>query len=226
MCGRVFALRGTVSQIRAMFPTDIANALVEQLLHEYEHGDFDKFRRTIPWPTSFNVKPTQEVVTLFPNGDKDVTAKMVKWGHNPRGEGPPLFNARSETIAEKPTWKEPWEKGQRCIVLTGGFYEWANKQPHAVYNADDTPAYFAAIWRDDDVEWCSILTTAASEWFCRYHDREPVMLRGEDWKRWLYDDTPPTDLLEASNPDTLRVFACEPPSPDAEPVATKQQSLF
>ena len=87
---------------------------------------------------------------------------------------------------------------------------------------EDEPLLFAGLHREDDgVEWCSIVTCEPSEWFSQYHNREPVVIRGDDWMRWLFDEDPPEDLIHPSTEGELEVFACSKPDTDHEPAPAR-----
>jgi putative SOS response-associated peptidase YedK len=148
----------------------------------------------------FNIAPTQDVAVvrappglrehpglhLAPAGSpvpREVT--RMRWGLIPRwareiGSGQPLINARSETVAEKPSFRDSYRE-RRCLVVADGFYEWQaagrRKQPYWIGLADRQPFGFAGLWdswKAEDgqmVESCTILTTAANESLRALHDR-------------------------------------------------------
>ncbi|MDC1142952.1 SOS response-associated peptidase family protein [Planctomycetota bacterium] len=235
MCGSVFKLRGDIAYVRMQYPPEIADPWVKRLIEEYERTkDRDKHivhpQRQVQFG-SFYTRPTNKIVTLIADDD-EVDAEVMKWGHAPSRykSKQPLFNARGETLEDKATWSQPYYES-RCLIPVGGFFEWVDKKPHAVQNADGSPMLMAGLWRiDDDVQWCSIVTCTPSEWFSQYHNREPVVIRDDDWMRWLFDDDPPEDLIRASEPDLLEVFACTKPShgqpPEPVEVGGKQGELF
>ena len=217
MCGSFYTLRGRISYIRMMFPDDVADPLVERLIEIYKRNPSE--RKNVPWPPNYYVRPTNRVLAFVGNEDAEIEPREYKWGHAPSRyrSKQTLFNARGETLDDKATWHEPWHTG-RCLIPARGFYEWVAKQPHAVQSPQDEPLLFAGLHRKDDgVEWCSIVTCEPSEWFSRYHNREPVVIRGDDWKRWLFDEDPPEDLIHPSAEGELEVFACSKPDTDHEP---------
>jgi putative SOS response-associated peptidase YedK len=109
-----------------------------------------------------------------------------------------MINARSETCAEKSSFRTPLEK-RRCLVTADGFYEWkkigtgksAAKQPYLFTMNDDSAFAFAGIWetwKSPDgvvIESCSILTTTPNELTKDVHDRMPVILSPEQYDLWL-----------------------------------------
>jgi putative SOS response-associated peptidase YedK len=127
----------------------------------------------------------------------------LRWGLIPRWADDPsigsrMMNARSESIAEKPSFREAFVK-RRAIAFADGFYEWqrlaegpkAPKQAFAVAMADGTPMPLAALWegwRGKDGEIIrsyTIITTNAAPELSPLHDRMPVILPPEDWDEWL-----------------------------------------
>jgi putative SOS response-associated peptidase YedK len=115
----------------------------------------------------------------------------------------PLFNARSETIADKPSFAKAFRQ-KRCLVPADGFYEWQRegkiRTPFFVARPDRGPVAFAGIWEAaPDGEGgvlvsMSIVTCAAPPSFVPYHDRFPVVLQPETWASWLDNETPVQDL--------------------------------
>jgi putative SOS response-associated peptidase YedK len=104
------------------------------------------------------------------------------------------INARSETILEKPAFKESAER-RPCLIPADGFYEWRRradtKQPFHFGMKDDSLFAFAGIWdrwkpaTGPIVESCAILTTSPNELLRDVHDRMPVILRSEQYSLWL-----------------------------------------
>jgi len=104
------------------------------------------------------------------------------------------INARSETLLEKPAFKESFER-RRCLIPADGFYEWKRtggpKQPFHFGMKDDSIFAFAGIWdrwrtsQGQLIESCAILTTTPNELLSDVHNRMPVVLRAEDYQQWL-----------------------------------------
>ena len=127
---------------------------------------------------------------------------------------PATFNARAETVAEKPMFREAFKR-RRCIIPASGFFEWTgekgDKQPHLFTAADGSPILaFAGLWekwRDpatgEDVLSCTIIVSGASAWMTPYHDRMPVLLRAEDFDAWL-NGTLGADALKPAAESALR----------------------
>ena len=155
-------------------------------------------------PPSFNRAPTQDglVVRRHPEtGARHLDA--LRWGLVPRwakdaSGAARMINARSESVADKPAFREAFRK-RRGIALADGFYEWQQtgakgaKQPFAVAMADGAPMPLAALWegwRAPDgsiLRTFTILTTEAAPELAVLHDRMPVILPPEAWDAWLGD---------------------------------------
>ena len=124
---------------------------------------------------------------------------MLRWGLVPfwakdESIGDRLINARSETAAEKPSFREAF-KARRCLIPADGFYEWKPagklKQPYRIEREGRQPFAFAGLWERWEsaegrvVETCAILTTDANEKLRAIHHRMPVILDPADYDRWL-----------------------------------------
>jgi putative SOS response-associated peptidase YedK len=187
----------------------------------------------------FNVAPTDEVLTVTLSREGEPRGDLLRWGLVPHwakdpSVGPRMINARSETVGEKPAFRD----ARRCLVLADGFFEWEKlaggvKQPHWVTRPDRAPYAFAGLWTswrgpgaaERALRTCTILTAAASGPSARIHDRIPVILGGaDDEERWLTGaplPSPVDDLLltpvgpavndaRYDGPDCLQ--AAEPPA--------------
>jgi putative SOS response-associated peptidase YedK len=125
---------------------------------------------------------------------------MLHWGLVPRWAkeraiGNRMINARAETVAEKPSFRDAFRK-RRCLVLADGWYEWqvtpGGKQPWFIRMKPARPFAFAGLWeRWKDpaggvmLESCTIVTTDAVPSIRKIHERMPVVLADTDWDRWL-----------------------------------------
>lgn len=126
----------------------------------------------------YNVAPTQTVAAIHQNAPRKVTE--TTWGFkNPRGGL--VINARSETINEKPMFKD-LVAANRCLIPADGFYEWKGREPHYFQLPDHQLYAFAGLWRNGR---CVILTRAADKNMRGIHDRMPLILRQPDWDHWL-----------------------------------------
>jgi putative SOS response-associated peptidase YedK len=144
----------------------------------------------------------------------------MRWGFIPSwyrkpNDGPLLINARAETVAEKPAFREACRE-RRCLVVASGFYEWERPEgqqplPWYVTRTDGAPMVFGAIWqtweRDaQSLVTCAIVTTAANEAMGRIHDRLPVILEPGDWSLWLGEAGKGAAALMKSAPEDALAF--------------------
>jgi putative SOS response-associated peptidase YedK len=166
----------------------------------------------------YNIAPTQEILGVLASEDGR-EMKFFKWGLIPSwakdtAMGARLINARSETVEEKPAFREAFKK-RRCIIPADGFYEWqrmeGRKQPFFFQMKDERPFGFAGLWErwqgvgGEAIESCTILTTEANEVLRPVHDRMPVILHSDDYKLWLDEDMRKRELLK----DLLRPYPAE-----------------
>jgi putative SOS response-associated peptidase YedK len=104
-----------------------------------------------------------------------------------------MINARAESIAEKPSFRDALQRG-RCLIITDGYYEWAKtrggKTPFRFQMADGRPFVFAGLWDkwrkgNESLETCTIITTEAADSMAHIHDRMPAILDFADSLSWL-----------------------------------------
>ncbi|MCZ8123106.1 MAG: SOS response-associated peptidase [Magnetospirillum sp.] len=194
----------------------------------------------------WNIAPTQSapVIRLGGGGGREI--KMLSWGLVPYwAEDAKLqshmINARGETVAEKPAFKQAFRQ-RRCLVPADGFYEWQTlgpktKQPLLFKTADGAPFAFAGLWerwvppQGEVLETFTIVNTAANEMMAQFHDRVPIVLSPADYAAWLDPAVDARALIKAPPSDWLtfrRVSTyvnsvkhddpgCQEPAPDAEP---------
>jgi putative SOS response-associated peptidase YedK len=146
----------------------------------------------------YNIAPSQLILTVTGGPDGRLVNRM-RWGLIPRWSREikgsyKMFNARAETIDQKPAFKESFYK-RRCLIPADGFYEWkitnGKKQPLRITIPRKPVFAFAGIWdtwvapTGEKINSCSIITTTASETFRAIHERMPVILEHEqqhsDW---------------------------------------------
>lgn len=168
-----------------------------------------KVEEVPPLAERYNVAPTQAVLAVREGGDAREAA-FFKWGLVPRWAKDPaignrLINARSETVTEKPSFREAFGR-RRCLVPVDGFYEWSRrgdrKRPFYFHMRDGEPFAIAGLWErwegeGGPLETCTLLTTEANELLAPHHDRMPVILRPEDYEMWLDPDLRATGHLAA-----------------------------
>ena len=178
MCGRFVGYRN-VEELKAHFPID---------------------RFESPVNASYNIAPSQPVLAIVHHSGENVL-EQLNWGLVPfwakdKAIGNKLINARSETVAEKPSFRQAFQK-RRCLILADGFYEWmktkTGKQPVYITLPDKAPFAFAGLWETwQDREKsqapyrsCTIITRPASPSIQPVHHRMPVILAPDIYDAWL-----------------------------------------
>jgi putative SOS response-associated peptidase YedK len=148
---------------------------------------------------NFNVAPTQHVPAILRDADQNYL-KRLHWGLIPFWAKDPaigsrMINARAETLAEKPSFKNAFIK-RRCLILANGYYEWTaekgGKQPYFIATTSGNIFAFAGLWetwknKDDEttIQSCTIITTDASPQIAHLHHRMPVILSAGFYQNWL-----------------------------------------
>ena len=159
----------------------------------------------------YNIAPTQQIDVIHVPDDRRLLANM-RWGLIPpwwkktAKETPSTFNARAETVTEKPFFRSAFKR-QRCIIPASGFYEWISagkgkpKQPYYITATDGQPLAFAGLWSrwrnietDAEVLSATIIVTNANETLRPIHDRMPVILEADSFQSWLKGEAG-TELL-------------------------------
>lgn len=178
----------------------------------------------------FNIAPTQGVLTVQAgqagqtskssegsksNEPETRTATNMHWGLVPSWAKDPtgaarLINCRSETAAEKPSFRSAFRR-RRCLILADGYYEWERigkqRLPWYIHRTDETPFAMAGLWEtwrpdpksDTDAAphfSCTILTTRSNQRTSSLHDRMPVILSSLDEDTWLNSDLSKREELE------------------------------
>ena len=141
----------------------------------------------------YNIAPASQVLIARQEGELRGAA-MVKWGLVPRWAKDPAMgarmnNARAETVAQKPSFREAYRK-RRCLIPANGFYEWklenGLKQPYYIHPADGELFAFAGLWEQwNDLQTCAIITTDANEKMAAVHERMPVIVSPAEYSSWL-----------------------------------------
>lgn len=151
----------------------------------------------------YNVAPSQPLLAVRLTQDDERELVPLTWGLIPRWSKEPktpysTFNARAETVAIKPAFRDAFRR-RRCLIPADGFYEWrqnpsgneTGKQPFRILAKDGQPLTFAGLWERWEgeghapIESCSIIVTAANTFMASIHDRMPAMLMPEAWSAWL-----------------------------------------
>ena len=179
----------------------------------------------------YNICPTQPAMCIRWDKHLTVEAIQLRWGLVPSWAkdlkvGARMINARSETVASKPSFRSAFKK-RRCLVIADGFYEWMKigrtKQPYYITLTDHSPFAMAGLWEtwndphsedSSPIETCTILTTEANEIMQPLHDRMPVILDSDQQKFWLdtgYQDQ--TQLEKTLVPYDSQLMQTYPVSP-------------
>tara|TARA_B100000749_G_scaffold280060_1_gene274574 strand:+ start:534 stop:1211 length:678 start_codon:yes stop_codon:yes gene_type:complete len=171
----------------------------------------DRFSFTgfdLGWVPSFNIAPTQEVLTVTNDGSEN-HPELMRWGLVPSWAKDPkignrMINARSETLTEKPSFRTAFKR-RRCLIPADGFYEWKRegkaKKPMLITANPGGLFAFAGLWetwKQPDGSWlltCAIITTSANEFMTSIHDRMPVILPRESEALWLDPEEQDTAML-------------------------------
>jgi len=161
-----------------------------------------------PFPSRYNIAPTLPVAIVRQSERRTREFALVRWGFIPswqkKPETKPLINARSETVAEKPSFRSAYKR-RRCLVPADGYYEWKTqgklKQPHCVRRADESLFAFAGIWETaadpsgGEIDTLAILTTEPNPEIEPLHHREGVVITPENYALWLEADERDIDAL-------------------------------
>ena len=181
--------------------------------------------RPLNIPARYNVAPTEDVpaVRHSENGGRELV--MLRWGLIPpwakdAAIGAKTINARAETVAEKPSFRNAIKR-RRCLIAADGFYEWrtepsGSKTPFLIRLRDGEPFAFAGLWERWDkapdgrpIESCTIITTAANTRMRPIHTRMPVIMAPESREAWLdvdgHDAGRVLDLLVPYPADAMEV---------------------
>lgn len=137
----------------------------------------------------YNIAPTLPVLIVRQDG-----AATVRWGLVPHwakdaSMGARMNNARAETVAEKPAFRDAYRR-RRCLIPASGFYEWKSefglRQPYYIHPAQDEPFAFAGLWEQwRELQTCTVITTNANAKMAAVHDRMPVIVARDDYAAWL-----------------------------------------
>ncbi len=157
-------------------------------------------------PASWNIAPTKEIYIVRDGSSLDRELSVASWGligswykdlASARTSQSHAINARSESIFEKPTFRDAIRK-RRCLVPADGYYEWATalgpyrpKQPFYISSPDRHPLSFAGIWNEwispdgQMIESVAIITRDSVGELATIHSRMPVILPKDRWESWL-----------------------------------------
>jgi putative SOS response-associated peptidase YedK len=192
----------------------------KQIVEEYFDASSDE-----DWTPRFNIAPTQPVPVIRQNPKEPRRElSLMRWGLIPlwakdMSGAAMMINARSETAATKPAFRDPLTN-RRCLVPADGFYEWQRtgkaKQPYCFEVNDGALFAFAGLWdrwKDPSGQWiksCSILTTTPNAVTASIHDRMPVILDPNCYDLWLdpgmHDMRAVSDMLKPYDAQLMRSY--------------------
>ena len=169
---------------------------------------------------------------------------LVRWGFVPAwakqlAPGKPLINARSETVLEKPTFRNAIRR-RRCLIPADGFYEWegdisGKKKPYFIHQPEQALMAFAGIWEHwmgpdgSELETAAIITTSANALVATIHTRSPVIIHPQDFASWLdcthEDATKVVPLMQPAADDLFEMEATliSRNAPPPKPVVVKAE---
>lgn len=175
----------------------------------------------------FNICPTQPVLCVRQEKSSQLEAVDLRWGLIPcwtkaTKVGIGLINARSETAAMKPSFRNAFQH-RRCLIIADGFYEWkktgATKQPFYICRKDQQPFCLAGLWESwqnenqptqAPLETCTVLTTSANKFMAPIHNRMPVFLEPVQFESWLDTSNRLSEsiqpILSPLQTDTLQAY--------------------
>lgn len=193
--------------------------------HRRRHGLTRQPHAQLSAPLERCAQPCHELLVIRRNHQTDqVSIDPLRWGlipnrcKDPSGGRKPI-NAKCETVDRLPTFADAYRR-RRCIVPVDGFFEWKAikgqkaKQPYAIAMKDGRPFAVGALWENwKDLasgEWIrtfAIITTDANELVAEIHNRMPLILRPDDYTRWLSDEPDPSDLMMPFPSEPIRMWS-------------------
>ena len=181
-------------------------------------GLYPRVQKAHPAPLvrSGEVRPTDVAAVLAMDKRQKPTLFPMIWGFTTPGRNVPIINARAESAAEKPTFREAWEK-HRCIIPASWYFEWQHlpaedgrstvKTKYAIQPKDGNITYLCGLYRiENGLPVFVILTKEASEDVVSIHERMPLMLPKEAIKAWINPSVSAKTVL----PYALTAMKAEP----------------
>ena len=199
MCGR-YALKTPASELAA-------------------HFGLDEIVNVAP---RYNISPGTDIPVIRHSPEGKRVMHLLRWGLVPHwakdpGVGAKLSNARGETVAEKPSFREAFKR-RRCLVPADGFYEWKTegrqKQPYYFSLKTGEPFALGGVWESwrapsgDVLRTCCLITTGPNEIMLPVHDRMPVIVLPDDYAAWLTGEADDAlDLVRPYPPAEMQTWA-------------------
>ena len=194
---------------------------LEEIAAYYNASIFDNNE----WCESYNIAPTQRAPVLIET-ENGREIRLMKWGLVPHWakdtkKAATMINARGETVAEKPAFRDSFKR-KRCIVPVSGFYEWktVGKEKYPTFFTPNEGIFsFSGLWSEwrtpegETLETFSIITTIANEVVGKIHDRMPVAITGNMLGAWLSAST---------SSDELKSFLAPYPASQMKGIAVSQ----
>jgi len=174
----------------------------------------------LPPEPSFNVCPTNTVPVVTADGGVR-RLRAMRWGLIPSWyksptDGPLIINARSDTVARKPAFRDAIRQ-RRCILPASGFYEWSagpnnTRLPWYITRTDGQPMAFGALYSHwGDIDTVATVTLDGGPNMAGIHDREPLILDPADWPLWLGEaGHGAATLMKPTAPGVLRAYRVDP----------------
>jgi Uncharacterized conserved protein len=206
MCGR-YATFGPISLSREA--KDILGQMELDIVSEINQRE-----------DQFNIAPTQRALVVA-SGEHAYEAKALRWGLIPSWAkdakiGARTINARAETVATKPAFRNAFKK-RRCLVPASGYFEWrveeGGKQPYFIHDPAGHLLMFAGLWEawrpseaDDWMRTFTIVTGEPGKVSGDIHDRQPVILPPDLWEAWMDGPADEAQNVLASTPEAELVY--------------------
>ena len=174
----------------------------------------------LPESPRFNICPTNPVAVVTSDAGAR-RLRTMRWGLIPAwykapNDGPLIINARSDTVARKPAFRDAIRQ-RRCILPASGFYEWSagpngSRLPWYITRADGQPMAFGALYSHwGDIDTVATVTVDGGPNMAGIHDREPVILDPADWPLWLGEaGHGAATLMKPTAPGVLRAHRVDP----------------
>ena len=170
---------------------------------------------SLPVEPRYNIAPTQNIAAIRNDQEGERELVMLRWGLVPFWAKDPsignrMINARAETVAEKPSYRNAY-RHRRCIVLADGFYEWLRrgdtKTPYFISLASGGPFALAGLWENwtdketgESLQTTTLITTDANDFMAQLHHRMPVVLEACTATDWLAGSNELLDDVGAITP--------------------------
>jgi putative SOS response-associated peptidase YedK len=193
MCGR-FALKAPPSELITRFELDAC----------------------VDFAPRYNIPPGTDIPVIRQSPEGERVLHLLRRGLIPHWSkdtsiGAKLNNARGETVAQKPSFRDAFKR-RRCLIPADGFYEWkpdgTYKQPYYISLKSGETMAMAGLWESWTAPDGSVLrtvcitTTGANALMAPIHDRMPVIIRPENWQDWLVEPVDQAEPLVTAYPDT------------------------